>query len=105
MHSGPHGETSYPYSGLLLAFYPIVPIFSLFALLWVGPQNSPERVSVRMSKISGLYGFHWSKSKEARFFHIEYLAMTARAIAGGVESPLQLAFQVSFIAEQTVTDY
>ena len=35
------------------------------------------------------------KKKDYDFRDIEFLAMIAHAIAGGVESPLQLAFQVS----------
>ena len=83
--------------GLLLILYPIVPIFALFALLWVGPQNDSERAS-RMSNLFGSgkkkQGLVWSKSREEQYYQIDYLAMTARAIAGGVESPLQLTFQV-----------
>ena len=36
-----------------------------------------------------------SKKKDYDFRDVEFLAMIAHAIAGGVESPLQLAFQVS----------
>ena len=36
------------------------------------------------------------KKKDYDFRDIEFLAMIAHAIAGGVESPLQLAFQVSW---------
>ena len=88
--------------GLLLVLYPVVPIFALFALLWVGPQNDLERASVKMGRMSTLFGsakkkqgLVRSKSREEQYYQIDYLAMTARAIAGGVESPLQLTFQVS----------
>ena len=37
------------------------------------------------------------KKKDYDFRDVEFLAMIAHAIAGGVESPLQLAFQVSWI--------
>ena len=87
--------------GLLLILYPIVPIFALFALLWVGPQNDSERASFKTGRMSNLFGsgkkkqgLVWSKSREEQYYQIDYLAMTARAIAGGVESPLQLTFQV-----------
>ena len=90
--------------GLLLVLYPVVPIFALFALLWVGPQNDSERASVRMGRLASRMGaskdikeLTWSKSREEKYYQIDYLAMTARAIAGGVESPLQLTFQVSHI--------
>ena len=90
--------------GLLLVLYPVVPIFALFAVLWVGPQNDSERASVRMGRLANRMGaskdikeLTWSKSREEKYYQIDYLAMTARAIAGGVESPLQLTFQVSHI--------
>ena len=35
------------------------------------------------------------KKKDYDFRDVEFLTMIAHAIAGGVESPLQLAFQVS----------
>ena len=100
-------ENFISFLGLLLVLYPVVPIFALFALLWVGPQNDSERASVRMERLSSLMGaskeikggkeLTWSKSREEKYYQIDYLAMTARAIAGGVESPLQLTFQVSHI--------
>ena len=45
------------------------------------------------------------KKKDYDFRDIEFLAMIAHAIAGGVESPLQLAFQVSFLDTYLVNTY
>ena len=53
--------------------------------------------SVRMGASREIKELTWSKSREEKYYQIYYLAMTARAIAGGVESPLQLTFQVSHI--------
>ena len=92
--------------GLLLVLYPIVPIFALFALLWVGPQENSEKIERMANRFGSLkkkQGLVCSKSREElqaeeQYYQIDYLAMTARAIAGGVESPLQLTFQVSHIS-------
>ena len=45
------------------------------------------------------------KKKDYDFRDVEFLAMIAHAIAGGVESPLQLAFQVSFLDTYLVHTY
>ena len=81
-----------------MILYPIVPIFSLFALLWVGPQNDPERISKMLEStiFESKQGLEWSISRQEAYYQIEYLAKTARAIAGGIASPLQLIFQVSY---------
>ena len=82
-----------------MLFYPIVPIVALFALLWVGPHNKPENFDGRIKSLSSILGADKKKqnviAREEQYYQVNYLALTARAISGGVQSPLQLIFQVS----------
>ena len=47
------------------------------ALLWIGPQDEK------------------GDKQEKRSIDVDFLSLTARAITGGIASPLQLTFQVS----------
>ena len=79
-----------------MLFYPIVPIVALFALLWVGPHNDPENFEGRIKSLSSILGADKNViAREEQYYQVNYLALTARAISGGVKSPLQLIFQVS----------
>ena len=84
----------------MLLFYPIIPSISLIALLWVRPRDDLEdevqTQRSRLNRISTALSMkgQQSISNEFRFREMEYLVTVAHAIAGGVESPLQLTFQV-----------
>ena len=88
---------------ILLVLYPIIPSVALIVMLWVRPKDKSSGMRLRaMSSFKETMKNNiikpdpkTPKKKDYDFRDIEFLAMIAHAIAGGVESPLQLAFQVS----------
>ena len=90
---------------ILLFLYPIIPSVALIVLLWVRPKDKSSGMRLRAMSSFGETMKNTiakpepepPKKKEYDFRDVEFLAMIAHAIAGGVESPLQLAFQVSFL--------
>ena len=53
-----------------------------------------ESTSIMNGPLNSMQSGKSSISKEFRFREMEFLVTIAHAIAGGVESPLQLTFQV-----------
>ena len=80
-----------------MIFYPIFPLLALIALLWVEPRG--ELDDSKLSQISKVLSIKMERSisKEIKYHKMQFFVTIARAIAGGVESPLQLTFQVSNI--------
>ena len=97
--------------GLLLLFYPLIPTLALIALLWVNPHDDSKADSIfRVDGISRVINGNIKKeplshtvSKEVKYRQMDFLVTIAQAIAGGVESPLQLSFQVSIPSESYLT--
>jgi hypothetical protein len=96
---------------ILMVLYPIIPSVALIVLLWVRPKDKSSGMRLRaMSSFSETMKNTIAKpeppkKKDYDFRDVEFLAMIAHAIAGGVESPLQLAFQVSFLDTYLVNTY
>ncbi len=63
----------------LLVFYPIVPFLAYMRLLWRRPKDMTDRAG------------------KSKFREAEFQAMTAHAIAGGIESPIQFILQTLLI--------
>jgi hypothetical protein len=75
----------------LVLFYPVVPLFAHIRLLWKRPKNLHN---VSDSKKS---------SEEMRHFNeVKSTAPVAQAIAGGIESPVQIILQVVNIYESSI---
>ena len=93
--------------GLLFLFYPVIPTLALIALLWVRPREDSKasRISSRLNRISRAINGNIIKeplrltvseeNKKNKYRQMDFFVTIAHAIAGGVESPLQLSFQVS----------
>ena len=87
---------------ILLVLYPIIPSVALIVLLWVRPKDKSSGMRLRaMSSFRETMKNNiikpdpeTPKKKDYDFRDVDFLAMIAHAIAGGVESPLQLTFQV-----------
>ncbi|CAB4070460.1 unnamed protein product [Lepeophtheirus salmonis] len=75
----PWSQNTFVYCGLLVLFYPIVPVIAFMALLWHN-QNDLD-----------------NKQKMEKFRQAEYRAMISHAIAGGIESPVQFVLQIWLI--------
>ena len=91
-----------------MIFYPVVPSLALIALLWVRPRGEMDEdtENSKLKRISHVvFGstrkapLQHTMSKEIKYREMDFFATIAHAIAGGVESPLQLAFQVSMIID------
>lgn len=90
------------WAGLLFLFSPLIPTLALIALLWVRPNedSKADRISSYLDRISRVLNgniknepISHTVSKETKYQQMDFLVTIAHAIAGGVESPLQLSFQ------------
>ena len=79
------------YAILLVAFYPIVPIVAYLNLLW-NKVSIQIRIGALIAKLN-IFQPKDPHRMSPKFLEAEYIATVAHAISGGIESPVQIAFQ------------